>query len=1358
MASYRNSYSNYYSDKTGNHSPVGSILPVFADVNLATNEPEYTYPQHLYCDGKELNIRDYPELYSIIQNTYGGSTSVNKTQSAQPGGLRRAWIQNDKMFMNFYYDSTNNKANVKRPYPYGAVFRFSTITNPWGSFPSAGVFNQSTFYGLQQPTEDVTGTGDFTNEFTYEVAFPDTVDLSALTNLEKANYFILFGGSTSQFWGGATITNGTHPDIVVQKSYVLQDYPYNVGTFNLPDYRQRKILGFGNVNGAGTATPENAVNNFVGQTGGQWYIPKNTLVDSGEFFVIGDVKTTGYNNIVADIPAYVTGSVKYQIGPMDDYTFPFPPDHGHRILSVEVDATKQAERGAAEVDKFAVDYIDSRANISIFEPNGTAGGALGHAHGLIGVPLQNSLSATYGNSNGIGDTLGTSGGQQYQYLVSESAEVIVTAMTYDSNTDLIIVNTDGNHNFSVNDIVTINGASPSEYSGNFTIGVDGFSLTAFSVPPRDGETPGQATASGSSITVKLANGYFAESEVVVPPRAYVIDATTLVGGKEIQFEVPGQTTTIKEANFTTPQAGLVTIPDAGQGTISGCIIQIQAPGGGGADSDTDGQNGGFAEIGLTVDGTFYTIRANGGGGGTAGQASGAGGSGGGFVIPQALLDDARFSFTLGTGADGESGGTTGTGFNDTEGGGQAGGIPEGTVTTGGDGTAQVKQQTNSTPQQTFTSDGSWIIPTAAAGEVSRTIAIEISGGGGGSGNANANSNCTGQWPGWPQALSGKTGALGGYAGRGARVQGSITAQSGTITFGIGQGGNVGFNRRSGDNNQGTTGNDPATGQPWGPPFPGGVGTGTEPDGSSAGVSGAAGTLSGNGGRGAWGNGATGGSGGGVTGIYLDGTLIAGAGGGGGGGGSGGGYNGGGTTDGCYPGGDAQGPTESLKAVSGVLDFASGGAGGQGGCSAGGGGGGGSACGIINVTPGGVGGQAGVGHNGNGGGTGGREGISAYRTDFWQGGVTADSNGALPTEAGYVKIQYSSINEYYDNVGGAGGQGGDLYIGFNQVITDVTVNLQSAGLSGGTAKNGAEGRIYVSYFAQDEGTQVPGGTTNPTGRYYECDSDGNPIGASFQANVWLSSTDNNIKPRGFGTGSGTIDGFIGGASAIPNNTSQKIQQYIPFTGNANDAVGKRQLEVGTFALDGANKMRFTVIRGSNQNGGENPDQALNVFYKKGTSNNVTLFSQILLASNADPGWQTVELDIPEGDAIRDPSVTLILEQDRGPVYQTAPAFDDNYGLGAITFFYDSTLVTTFISTGGATVQGNLDSGGQPINSDDGVDQVRREVTAVGAALTVSDGTFSMSSSTPITTTSVVTAENDIPLITKYHRVKYLIKAL
>jgi len=1332
MASYRNSFSNYYSDKTGNHAPVGTILPVFADVNLAANDPDYTYPQHLYCDGKELLIRDYPELYSIIENRYGGGQSVAKTQNNQPGGLRRSYIINNKLFFQFYYDATNDKANVKRPYPYGSVFRFSTATNAYGAFPSAGIFNQNTFYGLELPTEDVTAQAQ-TNEFAYELTLPDSVDLSTVTS---SDYTKNFTGSD------------THPLIIIQKSFSLLDYPYNVGTFNLPDYRQRKILGFGNVNGTGTSTPENAVNNFVGQTGGQWYIAKNSLIDSGEFFVIGDVKTTGYASITADVAAYITGTVKYQVGPMDDYVFPFPPTHGHRMLSVEVDETKLAEQGATEADKFAVNYINSRANVNIFEPNGTAGGALGHSHGLIGTPLQNSQTATYGNTNGIGETAGDSGDAQYQYMVSESASINVTSMTYDANTGYITINTDGSHNLSVGDIVTVNGAQPLDYSGNFTIVADTFGIANFNVLPRDGEIPASSPATGT-ITVKLANGYFIDSEIVQPPKAYVIDTNTLVGGKQVVYDIPGTSITIKEETLSAPGATIATTPNPSLGEVTGTFITMRSPGGGGADSDTDGANAGYAEVGVTVNGNFYVVRVNGGQGGTAGNSGGAGGAGGSIDVPQALLDIDGVTVTSTAGTDGADGGYPGNGNNDALGGQGFSG--------GGNGTAQIKNQTNTDPTQLFTSNGSWTIPTVSNTEISRSITIELSGGGGGAGNANANSGCTSNWPGWPTSTTGKSGACGGYGGKGSLLVGTGGWTAGTLDWQLGQGGNVGFNRRSGTSGAGTPGNDPATGQPWGPPWSGGVGTGYEPDGNAAAVQGASGALSGIGAQGAWGNGATAASGGGVSGLYYNGVLIAGAGGGGGGGGSGGGNNGAGTVDGCYPGGDASGPAQALIATSGVLDVANGGNGSSGGCSAGGGGGGGSACGIINATPGGVGGQAGVGHNGNGGGTGGQRGISAYRTTYWQGGVSESANGADPTQPGYVRITFSNVTTYYDPVGGGAGQGGSATLILQGVNADVTMNLQDIGQGGGNAGDGNGGEITVQYYGQEEGTQVPGDITSPAGKYYECDSTGDPQGTPFDANVWISSTDDGIKQRQFGVGTGNNTGFAGG-TAIPFNTNLKINQYIAFTGNASDAGGKRQLEVGTFNLTNANAVRFTIIRGSDQNGGENPDQAINIFYKKGTSNNVTLFSQILLASNSNPQWQTVDLPIAEGDQMRANDITLILEQDRGPIYQSATETDDNYGLGAITFFFDPVLTNTFVSTGGATMLGNVDVGGQEINSDDGIDQVRREVSAVGAALTVTDGVFTMSSSTPITTTATSTAENNIPLITKYHRVKYLIKAL
>jgi len=352
-------------------------------------------------------------------------------------------------------------------------------------------------------------------------------------------------------------------------------------------------------------------------------------------------------------------------------------------------------------------------------------------------------------------------------------------------------------------------------------------------------------------------------------------------------------------------------------------------------------------------------------------------------------------------------------------------------------------------------------------------------------------------------------------------------------------------------------------------------------------------------------------------------------------------------------------------------------------------------------------------------------------------------------------------QYYDNVGGAGAQGGAAIITLPGVNTSVSANLQGIGQGGGVGTDALSGvnggKIFVQYYGQEEGTTEEGSTSVPAGVYYECDANGNPQGASFSNGVWQSSTDDDIRVRQFGTGTGDDTGFSGGTTAIPFNSGGEITRYIPFTGGASEAGGKRQLEVGPFNLTDVNAVRFTVIRGSNTNGGENPDQALNVFYKKGSSNNVTLLNSVLLATNSpNSPWQVSTIPIPEN--VKDATVTFVIEQDRGPTYQTAPETDDNYGLGALTLFYAPRIVETFVSTGGATMLGNLDLGSQPINSDDGIDQVRREVSSVQAAMTVTDGTFTMSSSTPITTTATVTAENNIPLITKYHRVKYLIKAL
>ena len=1250
MATYRNQYLNYYADKNGQHSPVGTILPVFVGTDQQTDgeDPDYTYRNHLYCDGRELKIRDYPALYSSIRNRYGGAAGVTVTQSSDPAGLRRTYIINNKLFFQFYKDATNDKVNVQMPFPYNTAMRFNTM----GQFPtSGGALNTTTIYPLVEPTEDVSSQAQ-TGEFAYEVTLPDDIDLS---NFPSSQYT----------WSFVTPSLALHPNIALSKSFSLSDYPYNIGTFNLPDYRQRKILGFGNVNGAGTATPENAINNFVGQTGGQWYIAKNTLVDSGEFFNVGDVKTTGYSDIVADVTAFADGFVKYSVGPIDDHIFSFPPTHNHRILSAEVDTTKRAELGPSEVDRFAVNYIDSRANVIDFEPEGANGDPLGHSHGIIGTRLQSPAMATYGNTAGIGER-----DASYNYAISEAEALPLLTVVYDPSTGLITFNTDGNHGFAVDDNVVVSNVSPAQFSGVFTVLAEGFGAAVFTAAPRTGETPTVNNGVvGTGANVKLAGGYFVEEEITQPPRAYVIDSNTLVGGKQAEFEIPGNAITLSSETITTPQSQVIPLPDPNLGEVIGIQIILEAPGGGGADSDTDGGSGGTASVTLDVDGDLYTITANGGSGGQAGNSGGAGGTGGTLSIPASLVTDSRFQFSTTNGIDGADGGDGGEGAFSYGGGGELDPAP---INRGGNGASTAFESTTNVPATTYTNNGSWDIPAASETETGRTITVRLSGGGGGSGNPNANSGCTASWPGWPTSTSGKSGACGGYGGRGARLIGTINQASGTLSWEIGRKGNAGFNDRSGYD-----------------------GTGYEPGGSSAGGIGGGSTYGGNGGQGAWGNGSTGGAGGGCTGLFFDGNLIAGAGGGGGG------------------------------------------------------------CGVVNQSNGGVGGQAGVGHNGNGGGTGGRRGTSGYRNDQWDGAVSIDENGALPTSDGYVEIEYSITELNYEATGGGGGQGSKLIITINDLVVPVSVTLQSPGSGGGTGQDGSRGNIFVKYVGQEAGTTLPGETTVPSGKYFNCTTNGTPTGAPFDAPVWQSSTDPNLKQRAFGLGTGSTAGF--GSANIPYNGG-KITQYINFTGAATEASGDRQLVVGTFDMTDVNKIRFTIIRGSGQNGGEAPDEAINLFYQKSGSTSTILFSEILLASNVDTTWQSVEIPVAESAGIKDTNITLILSQDRpNGANDNAQANADNYGLAAITLFYSPQIVNRFVSTGGASLQGNLDDAGLPINSDTGINQVRRTVTARDASLTVTDGTFTMSSSTPIVTTAQVVSESDIPLITKYHRVKYLIKA-
>ncbi len=61
-------------------------------------------------------------------------------------------------------------------------------------------------------------------------------------------------------------------------------------------------------------------------------------------------------------------------------------------------------------------------------------------------------------------------------------------------------------------------------------------------------------------------------------------------------------------------------------------------------------------------------------------------------------------------------------------------------------------------------------------------------------------------------------------------------------------------------------------------------------------------------------------------------------------------------------------------------------------------------------------------------------------------------------------------------------------------------------------------------------------------------------------------------------------------------------------------------------------------------------------------------------------------------------------------------------------------------------------------DDGIDVVRRVVTAKDSNIRFTDGSLILSTSTPVSVNGTAQVQEVLPLITKYHRSKYLIKAL
>lgn len=1075
-----------------------------------------------------------------------------------------------------------------------------------------------------------------------------------------------------------------HPTIRIRKGFRLADYPYILGKFRVPDYRDRKLIGFGEgVNGSGTPLVEDRITMVMGDVGGRWYISKDTIEDPGEFFEISDVITTGYDQVTTQISPFLVGEKKYVVGPIEDYFYNKAPTHDHQLLHSQPD--EQTDAPITGVDTYTTNYVRYKGAIEQFNPGGPTGDgeAKGHSHGLLGNRPSNARISTYGNIDGIGEYVDVGGGC-VAYRITEAPAIDIISSSGDGT--FITVATAADHGFQTNDAVIIFDTGNASLEGAYSVLAEGLTATTFKV-----EGTFSGTVSGGK--VREAAGFFEPQTYTPDPKVWVVDNATVIGGKIIPGVIVGEGELRYDNTYT---SGSHTIPPLSK--TSSFEFFIYGGGGGGAGSSGNGGAGGNTSVSITVDGVSHTFSATGGAGGTSGNGGGAGGSGGTASIPAIIMNDDRFNIDEQPGPAGTSGGGGGSGGSSAYGKGGNGGQDTTTIT--------------GSYSNTFYSSGSFNSASGVPANANvESVTISVSGGGGGAGNPNANSGCGG-------------GSIGGSGGRGRRIQGTFNG-GGTFQHTIGTKGGNGFNQ---------IGPIPKIAEAWNYA----VGTGA--------------ANGGNGGRGARGNGATGGAGGGASGVRNSQGWLLGAGGGGGGGGSGGGWNGSQMTpDPCWTGTPGTYPLQGTYQANSIGP-GNGGPGGISNCTAGGGGGGGGGFGPAGGGGGGQGGVAGAGHVATGSGSGGHAGRSAARSILTGVFETTGNSGG-----GDVTYSVTYSGSVTNPMGGGGGAGGGIVIGYavkdyvnDSISTQVILTVGGAGSAGsGGGQAGQTGYVQVKAYEIISTVVGDEDITDPAGRYYEVPGmpSDNPDfpDTFFNDPLWHSAS------GGVNVRSSTGANF----PLATQRSDGKATRFIEFSG-----AGSRFLQMGPLNLTAAEKLIFTVIKGNGSNGGDSPEENLMCYLKTSLETPTeSLVQAVAVAGSGPAGYKNYIIELDEENDARANGVYLVLRQDRpGGAGDNDDVPDgltnDNWGLAQFGVVYGEVTTNVFVPSSDATLPGNATTNCGP---DSGINVVRRTVSAKDSNIRFTDGLFTLTQSTPVSVTAEARVTEEIPLITRYHRAKYLIKA-
>ena len=263
-----------------------------------------------------------------------------------------------------------------------------------------------------------------------------------------------------------------------------------------------------------------------------------------------------------------------------------------------------------------------------------------------------------------------------------------------------------------------------------------------------------------------------------------------------------------------------------------------------------------------------------------------------------------------------------------------------------------------------------------------------------------------------------------------------------------------------------------------------------------------------------------------------------------------------------------------------------------------------------------------------------------------------------------------------------------------------------------------------------GAQTGQGTVG----YQVVEETGGSTGTSITSGIFDSASPN-VDYVQSGTGSGVNGGFA----------STNTEKYLRFFGQ--EAV-RYARSIGIDATESNSKgspintIKIRVIRGDGTNGGEAPGEPLELF---ASNDNATSFTKIGTISSAIGPTDWTIVDIPLTSTYQVNNLVLEVRQTRSGAGNPD---NDNFGIDYVAFVHNEVeqTVTSYPSgkadLGIEFITERIEPQGDPLNS---------------AGLEVNEGTFTLSSAVKLNVDSSLQPNVDIPLLTRYHLVKYMIRA-